>query len=77
MSDEAALAFRNLSTDSFPFTVSAYRDDTGEKVWEVEVTGPGVLSVPPLKYQLGVTVSILIRYPDGEVRGGALFGNPP
>lgn len=49
-------AFRDLPAEAFPFRVEFYREDSGEVVHRIDVTGPGAVEVPPLGRELGVRI---------------------
>lgn len=61
------VAFRDLPAAAYPFTIRAFREDNGEKVWEETVDGPCALQVPALRRIHGVAVQIEIAFADGSV----------
>jgi hypothetical protein len=60
-------AAHDLPANAFPFTVRAFRVDTGAQAWETVVReAPVVLEIPPLARQVGSPVEIEIEYATGE-----------
>lgn len=66
---EPDVAFLELADDCFPFTVEAFpanqKHDT-DPLYALTVEGPGVINVPPLKFQ-GRPVRVVIRFANGRV----------
>lgn len=66
MKDDAVeTAFHDIPRDKLPMTVE-FRDRKGKVVHTIEVTGPGVMHVPPLAKKYG-PVSVRMLMADGEV----------
>jgi len=62
--------FRDIPADSYPFTIQFFKttDRQGNNpVHTLEVTGPGVMYVPPIAQQVGCPVWVRARWGDGTV----------
>ncbi len=58
--------FYDLPPEKYPFTIVATNVDTGEVVWEVTASGPGVLAIPG-RPAFVREIAITIYYGDGTV----------
>lgn len=60
-------AFYDLPLEAFPFKIQAFRDDTGEEVWNMTVTEPCSIEIPALKEHFGVSCSIRMEFANGRI----------
>jgi hypothetical protein len=49
-------AFIDVPNERFPIVIEMFRVDTGEVVWSQFISGPGAVTIPPLKDMQGVAI---------------------
>jgi hypothetical protein len=54
------VAFHELGATDFPFVIEFFREDNGEVVHRIVVTGPGGIKVPALAKRFGVGIGVRI-----------------